>query len=40
MRKVALDKVHELAKRDERVLYIGSDPGVGTVHPARRLAAR
>jgi transketolase len=31
MRKTCLDMVHALAKRDERVLYIGSDPGSGTL---------
>lgn len=36
MRKVCLDKVHELAKRDERVVYIGSDPGAGTLERMRQ----
>ena len=31
MRKTCLDMVHALAKRDTRVLYIGSDPGSGTL---------
>ncbi|MEO5336608.1 MAG: transketolase [Magnetospirillum sp. WYHS-4] len=31
MRKAALDMVHQLARRDERVVYIGSDPGAGTL---------
>jgi len=31
MRRVCLNKVHELARRDERVLYIGSDPAPGTL---------
>ncbi|ARJ66517.1 transketolase [Magnetospirillum sp. ME-1] len=31
MRKVCLDQVHALARRDARVLYIGSDPGAGTL---------
>ena len=31
MRKLCLDKVHELAQRDNRVMYIGSDPGAGTL---------
>ena len=31
MRKVALDMVYELAKTDERILFIGSDLGVGTL---------
>ena len=35
MRRVCLNKVHELAKRDERVVYIGSDPGPGTLSPMK-----
>ena len=35
MRRVCLNKVHEMAQRDERVLYIGSDPGPGTLNPMR-----
>ncbi|VAX23804.1 Transketolase, C-terminal section [hydrothermal vent metagenome] len=31
MRKTCLDKVYELAKTDERVIYIGSDVGAGTL---------
>lgn len=31
MRKVALDMVHELAKRDPRVVFMGSDLGAGTL---------
>lgn len=31
MRKVALDMVYELAKKDPRVLFIGSDLGAGTL---------
>src|SRR5947209_6866902 len=31
VRKTCLDMVHDLARRDERVLYIGSDPGPGTL---------
>lgn len=31
MRKVCLDMVYELAKRDERVCFIGSDLGAGTL---------
>ena len=31
MRNACLDMVHELAKRDPRVIYIGSDPGPGTL---------
>ena len=31
MRKAALDMVHELAKRDPRVVFMGSDLGVGTL---------
>lgn len=36
MRKTALDKVHELARRDRRVVYIGSDPGAGTLAAMER----
>jgi transketolase len=32
MRKTSLEAVHKLAKEDERVLYIGSDPGPGTLN--------
>ncbi|PCI42192.1 MAG: transketolase [Rhodospirillaceae bacterium] len=35
MRRVCLNKVHEMAQRDERVLYIGSDPGPGTLNPMK-----
>jgi len=35
MRKMALNMVHELAKQDERVVYIGSDPGAGTLEEMR-----
>lgn len=35
MRRVCLDKVHEMARRDDRVLYIGSDPGPGTLNPMK-----
>jgi len=31
MRNTAMNMVHKLATRDERVLYIGSDPGAGTL---------
>jgi transketolase len=31
MRKTCLDMVYELAKRDERIVFIGSDLGVGTL---------
>ena len=31
MRNTAMNMVHKLAARDERVLYIGSDPGAGTL---------
>ncbi len=31
MRKTSLDMVYELAKKDQRVFYIGSDLGVGTM---------
>lgn len=31
MRKASLDMVHELARRDDRVVFVGSDLGVGTL---------
>ena len=31
MRKTSLDQVHELARRDDRVVFVGSDLGVGTL---------
>ena len=31
MRKTALDMVHELARSDGRVVFIGSDLGAGTL---------
>ncbi|MBV9119298.1 MAG: transketolase, partial [Chloroflexi bacterium] len=31
MRKQCLDQVFELAKQDERVVFIGSDLGAGTL---------
>src|SRR5665213_2056231 len=31
MRNTAMNMVHKLAARDKRVLYIGSDPGAGTL---------
>jgi len=31
MRNTAMNMIHKLAGRDERVLYIGSDPGAGTL---------
>ncbi|CUW37997.1 putative transketolase C-terminal section [Magnetospirillum sp. XM-1] len=31
MRKTSLDMVHELARRDARVVFVGSDLGVGTL---------
>jgi transketolase len=36
MRKACLDMVHELAKRDPRVVYIGSDPGPGTLNAMKK----
>ncbi|MBI4968444.1 MAG: transketolase [Rhodospirillales bacterium] len=36
MRKAALAKVHALAARDANVVYIGSDPGAGTLDAMRR----
>lgn len=35
MRKACLEMVHELARKDERVVYIGSDPGAGTLDGMR-----
>lgn len=35
MRKTSLDMVHALARRDARVVYIGSDPGSGTLERMR-----
>ena len=31
MRKACLDMVYELAREDERIFFIGSDLGVGTL---------
>ncbi len=36
MRATAVNKVHELAERDERVVFIGSDLGAGTLEPMRQ----
>jgi transketolase len=36
MRKTSLDMVHALAKRDPRIVYIGSDPGPGTLDGMRQ----
>ena len=36
MRKTCLDMVYELAKKDERVFFIGSDLGVGTLNSFKR----
>src|SRR3977135_2011812 len=36
MRKRSLDMVYELAKKDERVVFIGSDLGAGTLDQFRR----
>ena len=36
MRKACLDMVHALARRDPRVVYIGSDPGPGTLDGMRK----
>jgi transketolase len=36
MRKAALNMVHELAKRDPRVIFLGSDLGAGTLDTMRR----
>jgi transketolase len=35
MRKVAINKIHELAKRDPRVVFIGSDLGPGVLDAMR-----
>ena len=35
MRKTSLDMVYELAKEDERIVFIGSDLGVGTLQQFR-----
>lgn len=35
MRRVCLNKVHDLAQQDDRVVYIGSDPGPGTLNPMK-----
>ena len=32
MRATSLNMVHDLARRDSRILYIGSDPGAGTLN--------
>ena len=36
MRKTCLDKVYELAKKDERIFFIGSDLGAGTLDQFRK----
>lgn len=36
MRQTSLNMVLELARRDERVVFIGSDPGAGTLDAMRR----
>ena len=36
MRKACLETIHELARRDERVLFFGSDIGAGTLEGMRR----
>ena len=35
MRRTYLDNVYELAKRDPRVVFVGSDLGVGTLDQFR-----
>ncbi|MEJ1495319.1 MAG: transketolase C-terminal domain-containing protein [Candidatus Sedimenticola sp. (ex Thyasira tokunagai)] len=35
MRKSALNAVHQLAQQDERVVFVGSDLGAGTLEPMR-----
>ncbi len=36
MREACLDQVYELARRDERIIFIGSDLGAGTMEKFRR----
>jgi transketolase len=36
MRKTSLDMVHELARGDKRVVFVGSDLGVGTLNAMKR----
>ncbi|MBF0560642.1 MAG: transketolase [Alphaproteobacteria bacterium] len=36
MRRICFDKVHALARKDDRILYVGSDPGAGTLDAMRR----
>ena len=36
MRQTCLNMIHALAKQDERVVFIGSDPGAGTLDAMRR----
>ena len=36
MRQTCLNMIHQLAKQDERVVFIGSDPGAGTLDAMRR----
>ena len=36
MRKTCLDAVHELARRDSRVIFIGSDLGAGVLDDFKR----
>lgn len=36
MRKTSLDMVHELARRDKRVVFVGSDLGVGTLNAMKK----
>lgn len=36
MRKTCLDMIHQLARRDERVVFVGSDLGPGVVDAMRR----
>ena len=35
MRKIALDMVYELARSDDRIVFIGSDLGAGTLDEMR-----
>jgi len=36
MRKTCLDVVYELAKKDERIFFIGSDLGIGTLQSFKK----
>ena len=40
MRKVCLDMVYDLARKDERIFFIGSDLGIGTLKQFKFFQAR